>query len=1802
MATRSRIVPVAGLLLGASLLCAASFGPLLADDSSARPTPLGAALTLLSDGSSLVTGGEGADGMLDAAVQIAPDGTVAALPHPMRRARAWHSATVLADGTVLLAGGVGAGGRFVRGLERFDPATETFTVVAPRGLAPRAAHSATLLTDGRVLLAGGLGTDGAPLTSLALWDPARGMPTAFAGTLTIARYGHTATLLGDGTVLVWGGYDASGASLANGELVDPVTQQVTFVPSLPAAADALPALDAAIPADGATDVPLDAHVTLRFSVSLAVTSVTDATVRLDDGAQHPARLVAAEGGRLVFVWPAAPLAPDTAYTVTLDGVIATDGQALPATALHFRTVDVRRGEAGRGAPAGPSTVGAATRVTTAEAASPTRSAAGAVRAAASTSPPLRAPNGVTAVAGQVQRLDGTPLSNITLQIGRQSTQTDAQGRFVVPTDGCGSHCVLLIDGRSVNTASATYGVFEDGVDVVAGQTTVLPYTIWMPALDTAHAVTIPSPTTNEMVVTNPALPGLELHLPPQTIIRDRDGTPVTQVTITPIPVDQPPFPLPKNVDVPLYFTVQPGGAYLESWTGTPAYLVYPASANALPRKQVPFWDYDPDVKGWYIYGIGRVSDDATRIVPDPGVGFWEFSGAMVNQDGVAPPTCAADEAVLGECVAPTDDASGGSSTGSNAPGSQVGGEPVDLATGLFTLRKTDLFIPDIMPIELTRVYRSGDDNVYRFGPGMTHLYAMFLWSAHQYTELDLIQPDGAKVHYVRVSAGEGFTDAVFEHTATPTRFYKSRVTWNGDGWDLTLRDGTTYVFGANAPLQAIRDRNGNQITLTRTNGQQGNITRVTSPSGRYIDITYNTKPETDITQVTDNLGRTVQYGYDGDGQLKTVTDPNGGVTTYTYQPHPNPGDPVTHRMVKIKDARGIDFIANTYNTVGKVTQQVQADTPTGAFAYKFAYTFDANGRVTETDMTNPRGIVRQVLVNADGYVTSDRRAVGLPEEQLTTFDRLPTGDLVSSMTDALGRTTAFTYDAMGNVLTSTRLAGTPNAVTTTRTYEPAFNQLASITDPLGHTTTFSYDAHGNRTGVTDALGHTTTTTFNSAGEPITVTDPLGNQTQLTYDGGDLVAVSDPLGHTMHRFLDTVGRLVATVDPLGRQTRYVYDALNRTTQVADARGGVTQYTYDPNGNLLTVIDARNNVTTYQPTNMDRLSKRTDPLGRFNQFTYDLSGNIKQYRDGLNENTDFTYDNLDRRTFTGFKETPDGSTTYESTLNATYDAGNRETMIADSAYGSIGHAYDGLDRLTSETTSPTCPAPSGGMCPVPATISYGYDAAGRRTSMSTETAPVTYTYDAANRLVQITRVHDNVQLSYDAANRRIATTLPNGVTIAYGYDAASHVTGITYTSAATTLGTLTYTYDAAGNRLSTGGTWARAGLPQALSAATYDTANQIATWAGTSVTYDADGRLRNDGTTAYTWNARGELTQMGSASVSASFQYDAAGRRAVKEVNGATSRLVYDGLNAISDYSATSIRAAILTGLRADETLARYSVSPGIEWLLPDVLGSTVALTTSSGTVGTQYTFDPFGATTTTGPADPNPSQFAGRENDSDGLYFNRARYYSPTFQRFLSDDPISLETLQLATQTTRVPRGVMASYQHVPALANAGLYLGDDPLAGGDATGECGLPCLVAIGAGFGAVNGAAGALSEPNWSWQTVLVSAGIGGAVGGLSVLAPETSYINTFGGGAIAGALVDVATEEANHVISGTDPFDLNPGAILGAAIGGGLAGPAAIYTDDALSNAVGSGVTSLAGSFGYGVPLSLLYNGTTPVVGRK
>ena len=195
---------------------------------------------------------------------------------------------------------------------------------------------------------------------------------------------------------------------------------------------------------------------------------------------------------------------------------------------------------------------------------------------------------------------------------------------------------------------------------------------------------------------------------------------------------------------------------------------------------------------------------------------------------------------------------------------------------------------------------------------------------------------------------------------------------------------------------------------------------------------------------------------------------------------------------------------------------------------------------------------------------------------------------------------------------------------------------------------------------------------------------------------------------------------------------------------------------------------------------------------------------------------------------------------------------------------------------------------------------------------------------------------------------------------------------------------------------------------MASATYNATNQQLALGNKSLTFDANGNLATltdpAGTTTYIWDARNRLASLSGPGLSGSFQYDALGRRVKKTVNGTPTNFLYDGDNLVQKLSNGVPTANLLTGLGVDEVFSRTDAA-GARFFLPDALGSTLALVDSTGTVQTDYTYEPFGATTSSGTPNPNPFQYTGRENDGMGLYYYRARYYHPRLQRFISQDPI-----------------------------------------------------------------------------------------------------------------------------------------------------------------------------------------------------
>ena len=86
-----------------------------------------------------------------------------------------------------------------------------------------------------------------------------------------------------------------------------------------------------------------------------------------------------------------------------------------------------------------------------------------------------------------------------------------------------------------------------------------------------------------------------------------------------------------------------------------------------------------------------------------------------------------------------------------------------------------------------------------------------------------------------------------------------------------------------------------------------------------------------------------------------------------------------------------------------------------------------------------------------------------------------------------------------------------------------------------------------------------------------------------------------------------------------------------------------------------------------------------------------------------------------------------------------------------------------------------------------------------------------------------------------------TYPTTNKVEYGYNIASELETITYKKGTTTLGTLTYTYDLAGNRIKTGGMFAQFNLPPALTTTTYNGNDQEQVFGSMTEDFDLNGNL-------------------------------------------------------------------------------------------------------------------------------------------------------------------------------------------------------------------------------------------------------------------------------------------------------------------------------------------------------------------------
>lgn len=321
------------------------------------------------------------------------------------------------------------------------------------------------------------------------------------------------------------------------------------------------------------------------------------------------------------------------------------------------------------------------------------------------------------------------------------------------------------------------------------------------------------------------------------------------------------------------------------------------------------------------------------------------------------------------------------------------GDPIDLYSGLYVRTTVDFSIDDTIPLAVQRTYRNNDHFSRTFGVGTNHPYDMFLTGdAVKFTYVSVITADGAPIRFERISPGTGYADAVFEHTATPTIFLGARMAWNGTGWTVQLKDGSSYKFLGCSPkstrpgqcgLIEYRDRDGQTLHINRD--ADGNIRRLVSPHREWIAFTYDEYDR--VVRAEGSTGVSVAYEYDRNGRLVKVQSSEEPVPIrYEYDDEDHMTAIFDHGLV----------IHNAYRQDLCVYQLSQFANRYSEF--RFNYVFDAGGKHVATEVRTSDNAVRRVTFNPSGYLISDTRRAGQPNQGTLSYDRNPQSNVVEKVT------------------------------------------------------------------------------------------------------------------------------------------------------------------------------------------------------------------------------------------------------------------------------------------------------------------------------------------------------------------------------------------------------------------------------------------------------------------------------------------------------------------------------------------------------------------------------------------------------------------------------------------------------------------------------------------------------------------------------------------------------------------------------------------------------------------------------------
>jgi RHS repeat-associated protein len=858
-----------------------------------------------------------------------------------------------------------------------------------------------------------------------------------------------------------------------------------------------------------------------------------------------------------------------------------------------------------------------------------------------------------------------------------------------------------------------------------------------------------------------------------------------------------------------------------------------------------------------------------------------------------------------------------------------------------------------------------------------------------------------------------------------------------DGKGTSLEREFNWIYNSENRVEAYLNSNDDTTKYLYPN----EFRKVTiSPLGDTTIKIYNNLMFLD-TLIRRGVGDTVRaiwwYEQDSLGRRTATHYPDSTVVKKEYDLDGN--------LVLIVN-RENDTTKNVYDAWNRKTMHINRVKDTTKFGY---ITIGDNSYLSWKSYL---GEYKYFKYNDLGYKTKEIVKIG------DTLDVVDGNDLVTSYTYYLNGKIDSVTSPFGDIVVLTYWENNKlkdivsNGETTHHQYNKD-GQVEFIDKPNGGRISYSYDSLGRAWKVSDSYGVLGEMEYDSEDNVVWAKGSGIGSITYSYNKENRVSrIVDETGTFAEKTYLSRGRVETILDSLGNTTKKGYDIMSRNTWSLDANGDTLHFGYDAKGRLETITDADTNTSTFYYNIFGRKDSIVYPDGSSEKFTYLKDGRLDTKTDARSVVTTFNYDEykrISKRTYSD--ATPADSFEYDNsgrlykahsgatTLSMLYDDKGRVTSYSQSILGKqhdISYKYDDTKNLVTVTY------PDGD------TVTHKTDLRGRLDSIkmgSKLLADFEYTNGVLNK-----------------------KNLGNGVTADYGYDAAGRLTSLSYGSGLpefefgydvtgnkkhTTLNHLlskseTYGYDATYQlndyakgtmngsdsieaphetgewELDSRGNWRTYTEDGVAQNREHNGANELNTISTQPITYDAAGSLESYGVNSYTWNGRG---LMSGANGDVTYSYDALGRRVAKIVGGDTTVYVYNGWQVLYEVNSTLDSKKYVYGSYIDEPLVMIKESGGVEDTLYYLQGNNfnvAALTNEVGDVVEWYDVEPYGEFTTysdngndgiwftaddisgTVSSVGNEYVFQGRRFDEEsGLYYFRNRYYSAELGRFVSRDPI-----------------------------------------------------------------------------------------------------------------------------------------------------------------------------------------------------